>query len=370
MDPQKDYDLTLAIATRVYEEESRAIRSHRYGSQRNKQKDLQYSQAVYEEARALLEGDATSGFGDDEYLNDLSDQLRAVSQGTLRFAYGAIKNLSLRREYISVTGKITEVYNGLLHDIHNSPEYRANTLSNNGLRKNAKTLLQSLEKHITDMKKLLAEWGTRSYPALTPQAFGQDWIVTFNETRKTFIANQNDRWNSVVNKNKYNPKAKLSKLSTSDQISVAKDTFINIEQADLQLMRIFRSAGEGLALLTAVIMVWQIVQSDHRLEASARAAFSIPPAILAGQIGAEAGAWLLGVLSGPGGALLGAIFGGLIGGFAGGLAADSLFDAILYYLSSSTPDLLISRLFGPPLYYELTLPDSRSLTKSLMERLI
>lgn len=61
------------------------------------------------------------------------------------------------------------------------------------------------------------------------------------------------------------------------------------------------------------------------------------------------------------------VLGGVICSFVSGLAIDNLFDAVAAAFESPIPPELKAELFGPPILYELKLPDNMALSRSFVE---
>lgn len=336
---------TSDLVDHIYIREQQAIRSHPYRNQKAREEDLLHSQESYEISKQLLASEPKLG---DLSPEDPRTLLWETTRSSVRFAHEALINFQLRKQYMGANKIICDGMNSAFMRMDQVLQREPDTL----------TVLDAWANfYVKEMRKTFNTWSDAS---------SKSWRLSWRRTPswRTLLDRQADNLRELS----YLPITPLESFNREDQVRVFSESYRKLIAEQNYSLALLRRLGAAVSVLTTGAMIWYVLQDDDPGRTAAKSVVSIPPALAAGYAGTEIGLWL-GALTGPVGSMLGGIFGGLIGSFVGGLASDYLFDAIVLAFAQDIPDTLKREMFGAPIHYELTLPNTVQLSRDFIAKL-
>lgn len=331
---------TIELVNHIYAKEQQAIKMHRYRNERTRAEDLRSSRESYDISHQLLSSIPSQL---NENTTDARTMAWEAARSSVRFGYEAIINLRLRKHYIGANLQIANLINNALGEM---PAMGGQAALENWA-----------SQHIEDLRYKFYQWSDTS---------SKTWRLSWyrNPSWETLLQQETEKLQCL----RRSAGANNSALAEAELVQVYENAFKQLAVQHEYTLALLRGLGAAVSVLTTGIMLWFILQDTDPLKATAKTALSIPSAVAMGYAGTQIGLWV-GMLAGPVGSMIGGIFGGLIGSFAGGLASDFLFETIVHAFSTEIPDRLKLKMFGTPIRYELTLPNTLQLSRDFIAKL-
>jgi len=330
---------TIELVNHIYAKEQQAIKMHRYRNERTRAEDLRSSRESYDISHQLLSSIPNKM---NENTSDARTMAWEAARSSVRFGYEAIINLRLRKHYIGANFQIANLIESSLRELP---------------AKGGQAALESwASRHIENLQYKFYQWSDAS---------SKTWRLSWyrNPGWETLLQQETEKLQYLRINTGANPA-----LAEGELVQVYENAFRQLAVQHEYTLALLRGLGAAVSVLTTGIMLWFILQDTDPWKATAKTAVSIPSSIAMGYAGTQIGLWV-GMLAGPVGSMIGGIFGGLIGSFAGGLASDFLFETVVHAFSTEIPDRLKLKMFGTPIRYELTLPNTMQLSRDFIAKL-
>lgn len=318
---------TRALVDHLHTNELQTIMQHRYSNPIARTQDIQWCNQAYEEAIHILEAESNEALPEAEN-ETLQQQIWSAARSSIRFSYEQVKNFKLRSEYIVSLGNLTRA------EINMSS-------SQNGA--------DVISKNTADLDSILEYWGNGDNASLS--AIWSSQIPRAASDSDTSL----DTETSI-----------LKGISNQAEPTVAGP--IAAESSVAESLSSIGVVGAAIALFTLGVMIWKIKDNTNMALNATQNAVNLGAGIAGGLVGAEIGGEG-GLIVGPEGAIIGALLGGIICSFASGVAANNIFNAVVEAFGNPQSSELSGKLFGPPILYELQLPDNMALSMAFTENL-